>query len=126
MDTLSQKDAGIIQPLPTMESYIFVGRNTYVNDLWRFSPETLSWKRVKQQGEDLRRMCRAYCCQVGDRFFFLGGYRENNNISILDFNPSLKMLCKLAVTQHGLDQSGLTHDIRWELAAMTGNNSRKN
>ena len=50
---------------------------------------------------------------------------ELSDLYILDFSPSLKTLCKLAVIQHGLQQSGLPHDIRWELEAMTTNSTSK-
>ena len=107
------------------ELYVFGGRyvNQYFNDLWKYSPETFSWKQVETKGKV---PCRRYgmsCCMVGDCIIIHGGCKENNHISgdlyILDLNPSLKMLCKLAVTQHGLEQSELPHDIRWELAMIT-------
>ena len=28
-------------------------------------------------------------------------------------------ICKLAVIQYGLEQSGLAHNLKWELAAIT-------
>ena len=77
------------------------------------------------------------CCMVGDRVLLFGGYRfdhseddddgvEVSDLYILDLSPTLKTLCKLAVTQYGLEQSGLPHDIRWELAAMTTNRKKIN
>ena len=115
------------------ELYIFGGcgnRNQCFNDLWKFSQKTLSWKKVEPRGKVPCEMCLMCCCMVGDCIIIHGGNTGNNlspgDLFILDLNPSLKTLCKLAVTQHGLDQTGLTHDISWELAAMTGNSNRKN
>ena len=66
---------------------------------------------------------------MGDCIIIHGGNKginpSSDDLYILDFNPSLKMLCKLAVIQHDLQQSELTHDIRWELAAMTANSNKK-
>ena len=62
------------------------------------------------------------CCMVGHCNVLFGGrYISNglNDLYLLDLSPSLKTLCKLAVIQYDLQQSELSHDIRWELAAMT-------
>ncbi|XP_033874044.1 kelch domain-containing protein 3 isoform X3 [Acipenser ruthenus] len=56
---------------------------------------------------------------MGDEFNLM----DHSDFYILDFSPSLKTLCKLAVIQYSLDQSGLPHDIRWELTAMTTNSN---
>ena len=91
-----------------------------LNDLYKFNPETFSWKKLTPKGKGPCRMVRICCGMVGDRIIL---YRPDE-LFILDLSPSLKTLCKLAVIQYDLDQSELTHDIRWELAAMT-NNSHK-
>ncbi|KAI4876761.1 hypothetical protein NFI96_002805 [Prochilodus magdalenae] len=56
---------------------------------------------------------------MGDEFNLM----DHSDLYILDFSPDLKTLCKIAVIQFSLDQSGLPHDIRWELAAMTTNSN---
>ena len=45
---------------------------------------------------------------LGDEFDLI----DHSDLHILDFSPSLKTLCKLAVIQYSLDQSCLPHDIR--------------
>ena len=52
---------------------------------------------------------------VGDRITIV----SHSDLYVLDFSPSLKTLCKLAVLQYGVEQSELPHGIRWELAGMT-------
>uniref|UniRef100_A0A3B5LDS6 Uncharacterized protein n=1 Tax=Xiphophorus couchianus TaxID=32473 RepID=A0A3B5LDS6_9TELE len=56
---------------------------------------------------------------MGDEFNLM----DHSDLYILDFSPNLKTLCKIAVIQYSLEQSGLPHDIRWELAAMTTNSN---
>ena len=106
------------------ELYIFGGWNCFqtFNDVWKFSPETFSWKKVEPKGRGpglMRSMC---CCMVGDRIILFGGFPTADDLYVLDLSRSLKTLCKLAVIQYGLDQSELPHNIRWELAAMCTQN----
>ena len=113
------------------EFYIFGGRYNNdceswpCNDMWRFRPETLSWKEVKPKVNDAFWVSHGCCCMVGDRVFIFGGYshivgfRYNDDLHILDLNPSLKTLCKLSVIQYDLEQKELPHNMRWELRAMT-------
>ena len=123
------------------EMYIFGGTTTsmcsrckqrkkkmenHCTDLWKFNPETFSWKEVKPKGNDDNngplRMIDGCCCIVGDRVILFGGggiLRSWDELFVLDLSPSLKTLCKLAVIQHNLDQSELPHHLRWELEAMT-------
>ena len=87
--------------------------------------EAFSWTTVtsKRKGPSATHwMC---CCIVGDRIILLGKPSRPDDLYVLDLNPSLKTFCKLVVIQYDLDQSELTHDSRWELAAMT-NNSKTN
>ena len=100
------------------EMYVFDVKNRG-NDLWKFIPGTYSWMKVKTKSEDLSSMMHnLFCCLVGDRVILFGGFHPRDDLHILDLNPSLKMLCKLAVIQYGLQQSELPHNIRWELTAM--------
>lgn len=123
------------------ELYIFGGYNArldrHFNDLWKFSPEAFSWKKVEPRGKGPCPRRRQCCCMVGDRIILFGGtspcpeqgmgdefnLMDHSDLYILDFSPNLKTLCKLAVIQYSLDQSGLPHDIRWELNAMTTNST---
>ncbi|XP_045566372.1 kelch domain-containing protein 3 isoform X1 [Salmo salar] len=123
------------------ELYIFGGYNArldrHFNDLWKFKPETFSWKKVEPQGKGPCPRRRQCCCMVGDRIILFGGtspcpeqgmgdefnLMDHSDLYILDFSPNLKTLCKLAVINYSLDQGGLPHDIRWELNAMTTNSN---
>lgn len=123
------------------ELYIFGGYNARLNrhfqDLWRYTPETGRWQRVEVQGKGPCARRRQCCCIVGDKILLFGGtspsqdqdlqdefyLMDHSDLYILDFSPSLKTLCKLAVLQHSLDQSCLPHDLRWELSAMTTNSN---
>ena len=111
------------------------------NDVWKYTPETSSWKKTEPKGRTLFWTDGMSLCTVGDRIVLCGGYdipsidRRGYDrpgfvghyrpgiLYVLDFNPSLKTLCKLAVIQYGLEQSDLPHDVRWELTNMTTNSS---
>uniref|UniRef100_A0A671KM52 Kelch domain containing 3 n=1 Tax=Sinocyclocheilus anshuiensis TaxID=1608454 RepID=A0A671KM52_9TELE len=123
------------------ELYIFGGYNArldrHFNDLWKFNPEAFSWKKVEPKGKGPCPRRRQCCCMVGDRIILFGGtspcpeqgmgdefnLMDHSDLYLLDFSPNLKTLCKLAVIQYSLEQSGLPHDIRWELNAMTTNSN---
>ncbi|XP_040190829.1 kelch domain-containing protein 3, partial [Rana temporaria] len=123
------------------ELYVFGGYNARLNrhfqDLWKYSPDSGRWQRVDVQGKGPCARRRQCCCIVGDKILLFGGtspsqdqdphdefnLTDHSDLYILDFNPSLKTLCKLAVLHHNLDQSCLPHDIRWELMAMTTNSN---
>ena len=53
------------------------------------------------------------------------GYAKSKDLYMLDFSPSLKTLCELAVIQYSLEQRELPHNIKWELAAMPNINDKK-
>ncbi|KAG7260316.1 hypothetical protein CRUP_036671 [Coryphaenoides rupestris] len=107
------------------ELYIFGGYNArldrHFSDLWKFNPEGASWKKVKPRGKGPCPRRRHPCPEqgMGDEFNLM----DHSDLYILDFSPNLKTLCKMAVIQYGLEQTGLPHDIRWELAAMTTNSN---
>uniref|UniRef100_A0A8C4QQ18 Kelch domain containing 3 n=1 Tax=Eptatretus burgeri TaxID=7764 RepID=A0A8C4QQ18_EPTBU len=99
--------------------------------------ETMTWTQLRPIGKGpccRRRQC---CCVAGSSAVLFGGtspcpdhgmgddfnLMDHSDLYVLDFAPSLKTLCKLAVIHHGLDQSALPQDIRWELVAMTTNSS---
>ena len=105
--------------------YIFggSGRNQDLNDLWKYNPQTFSWKKMRSKGKALCGMFWMGCCMVGNQIILFGGYKTRDDLYVLDLSPSLKMLCKLAVIQYGVDLSELPHNIRWDLAAMTNKNN---
>ncbi|XP_006776419.1 PREDICTED: kelch domain-containing protein 3 [Myotis davidii] len=123
------------------ELYIFGGYNARLNrhfhDLWKFNPVSFTWKKIEPKGKGPCPRRRQCCCIVGDKIVLFGGTSpspeeglgdefdliDHSDLHILDFSPSLKTLCKLAVIQYNLDQSCLPHDIRWELNAMTTNSN---
>ncbi|KAF2981046.1 hypothetical protein EK904_002236, partial [Melospiza melodia maxima] len=112
------------------ELYVFGGYNARLNrhfhDLWKFNPVSLSWRKIEPKGKGPCPRRRQCCCRVGDRIILFGGtspspeegmgdefdLMDHSDLYILDFSPSLKTLCKLAVIQYSLDQSCLPHDIR--------------
>ena len=107
--------------------YIFGGSTSAfnpINDLWKFNSETFSWKKVEPKGTTPSPRSQMCCCIVGDRVILFGGRDRTDDLYMLDMSPSLKTLCKLSVIQYDLDQSELTHNIRWELAAMINNTKR--
>ncbi|GAA6077168.1 kelch domain-containing protein 3, partial [Tachysurus ichikawai] len=78
---------------------------------------TLLVSELKQTVTELLSPCAEQ--GMGDEFNLM----DHSDLYILDFCPNLKTLCKLAVIHYSLEQSGLPHDIRWELAAMTTNST---
>uniref|UniRef100_A0A8C6GXL6 Kelch domain-containing protein 3 n=1 Tax=Mus spicilegus TaxID=10103 RepID=A0A8C6GXL6_MUSSI len=111
------------------ELYIFGGYNARLNrhfhDLWKFNPGSFTWKKIEPKGKGPCPRRRQCCCIVGDKIVLFGGTSpspeeglgdefdliDHSDLHILDFSPSLKTLCKLAVIQYNLDQSCLPHDI---------------
>lgn len=130
--------------------YIFGGYNGIYNlhfaDLFRFDPVSCQWSIVKPCGQGPCTRRRQCCCVIGHKVFLFGGtspypsgtqpptvlphtegtdatLMDHSDLHILDFSPSLKVLCELVVVEYGLDKNYLPADIRWELAAMTTNNN---
>ncbi|XP_077995275.1 kelch domain-containing protein 3-like [Glandiceps talaboti] len=122
--------------------FIFGGYNglkdKHYNDMYKLDPTSMTWTEIKAGGPvkpcPRRRQC---CCVVGQQMVLFGGtspcanptpgagddlnLMDHSDLYILDFAPSLKMLCKLAVIAYKLDISCLPHDIRWEITTMTTN-----
>ncbi|XP_019625858.1 PREDICTED: kelch domain-containing protein 3-like isoform X1 [Branchiostoma belcheri] len=121
--------------------YIFGGYNAllekHYGDMWRLDTEKWEWKQVfpLNPGPCARR--RQCACVIRDQVVLFGGtspcefgqvgdlsnLMDHSDVYILDLAPSLKTLCKVAVIKHKLDWSVLPYDIRWELEAMTKNNT---
>ncbi|XP_069675101.1 kelch domain-containing protein 3 isoform X2 [Periplaneta americana] len=122
----------------------------HYNDLYRFSAANNEWHLLKPQGKPPSKRRRQSCLVVGDKVFlfggtspcyspnpiaFLGNIEENavdgleaklmdhNDLHILDFAPSLRTLCLLVVIQNHMEETWLPEDIKWEIRAMTTNNS---
>ncbi|KAG0420060.1 hypothetical protein HPB47_003711 [Ixodes persulcatus] len=99
------------------------------------SPKSSVWSRVKVLGEGPCPRRRQCCCMVGDRLFLFGGtspipnqgsvrerlqefdmndqaLMDHSDLHVLDFAPTLKTLCLLAVINSRLDVSNLPQDIR--------------
>ncbi|XP_071799387.1 kelch domain-containing protein 3-like [Asterias amurensis] len=122
--------------------YMFGGYNdltkTHFNDLYKLDLVNYEWSKVKTYGQTPRKRRRQCCIVVGDQVIMFGGTSPKDRVvhggsddenlmdladlHILDFAPSLKTLCKVAVIQNRLDTSFLPIGIRWELKAMTTNN----
>jgi len=110
------------------ELYILSGhdKENHLNDVWKLNPYTFSWKRVLPKRKSTWGSVKCFSL-VGNRIILFGGYTAHSQpiIQVLDLSPSLKTLCKLAFTQYSLEQKELPHNIRCELAAMTGRKRKK-
>lgn len=122
------------------ELFIFGGYNgcddLHFGDMFKFSPARLEWSRVltARQGPCSRR--RQCCCLVGTKLYLFGGtspclepmdqtefnLMDHSDLHVLDFRPSLKTLCMLAVLDDDLDRSQLPQELKMEFTAMTTNN----
>jgi len=81
-----------------------------------------------------RRQC---CCVVKDTVILFGGtspaveqvedsefnLMDHSDLYVLDFYPSLKTLCLIAVVDHKLDTTLLPRDLQWEILSMTTNSN---
>lgn len=81
-----------------------------------------------------RRQC---CCVVNDTVILFGGtspaaepmedsefnLMDHSDLYVLDFYPSLKTLCLIAVVDHKLDTSLLPRDLQWDIISMTTNSN---
>ncbi|XP_041352699.1 kelch domain-containing protein 3-like [Gigantopelta aegis] len=128
--------------------YVFGGYNglydCHYNDVHKFDPEQMRWSCVKVWGQGPCPRRRQCCCMIGEKVYLFGGTSpkspeagtrrnqlpllesdliDHSDLHILDFAPSLKTLCEIFVLNLKLDTSCLPVDIRWELAAMTTNNT---
>nr|XP_023015220.1 kelch domain-containing protein 3-like [Leptinotarsa decemlineata] len=115
--------------------YIFGGYNSlrerHYNHMYEFDPKTMVWRKLHFEGEIPSERRRQACVVVGDRLFLFGGtspeapglvdFRgqsmddrlvDHSDMYVLDFKPSLKTLCILAVERYKLDVSILPENIR--------------
>lgn len=120
--------------------YIFGGYNgqhdLHFKDIFKFDTTTYKWSLVNVRGTGPCARRRQCCCKIGTKVYLFGGtsptsqpsvdteeeevgLMDLSDLHVLDLEPSLKTLAKLAVLDYKLDTSCLPRDISWELAAMT-------
>ncbi|XP_028417553.1 kelch domain-containing protein 3-like isoform X1 [Dendronephthya gigantea] len=118
--------------------YIFGGYNgleqQHYGDILKFDTDARQWSKVVVPGKypcPRRRHC---CCLVGGKAVIFGGsspfhgqgaqgeeensLQDHNDLYVLDLNPTLKTLCKLAVVKHKLYNELLPRMLKRELAVM--------
>ncbi|ESO85378.1 hypothetical protein LOTGIDRAFT_205828 [Lottia gigantea] len=121
--------------------YIFGGYNgiydQHYNDVYALDPVKMEWMEVKVKGDQPCPRRRQCCCIIGSQVFLFGGTSpkdqhtqrtendllDHSDLYALDFSPSLKILCQLAVLKYKLETKCLPADLRWDLTAMTTNNT---
>lgn len=123
--------------------YMFGGyngvREIHYNDLHSLDPVTLQWKKLKPSGNGPSPRRRQCACVVGSKVYLFGGTGpgdktvstsesdtdliDRSDLFVLDFEPSLKTLTSLVILKHNLDRECLPYDLRWELAAMSTDNT---
>ncbi|KAK8765070.1 hypothetical protein V5799_032320 [Amblyomma americanum] len=125
--------------------YIFGGHNEDLKrnfgDIHKYDPMTSCWSPVKIQKEGPCARRGPCCCIVGDRLFVFGGRSpepvqrngqhvdeqhaaeeaciEHSDLHILDFAPTLKTPCFVAIIEARLDFNNLPQYIKREISAMT-------
>ncbi|RUS81731.1 hypothetical protein EGW08_010485 [Elysia chlorotica] len=121
--------------------YIFGGyngvREIHYNDLHCLDPG--QWLKLAAPGNYPSPRRRQCACVVGSKVYLFGGTGpgdktqstgqpdadliDRSDLFVLDFEPSLKTLASLVILKHNLDRECLPHDLRWELAAMSTDNT---
>uniref|UniRef100_A0A0K8TG65 Kelch domain-containing protein 3 n=1 Tax=Lygus hesperus TaxID=30085 RepID=A0A0K8TG65_LYGHE len=106
--------------------YVFGGYNgltkEHFNDLLRFCPVTNTWSEVETTGKNPNKRRRQVCIVIDDKMYLFGGtspnlaqiavrnerdYQDNSllhhdDLHVLDFRPTLKLLCMLYILDNGL------------------------
>ncbi|XP_063426768.1 kelch domain-containing protein 3-like [Mytilus trossulus] len=124
--------------------YIFGGYNGkfdyHFRDVLRFDPVHLHWSMVKLKGKGPCARRRQCCCVIGNKVFLFGGtspsvkpaipnqnndsdLTDHSDLHVLDFAPTLKTLCQIAVVDNKIKTDCLPQVLQWEIAAMTTNNT---
>jgi len=128
--------------------YIFGGFNneieTHFNDIWKYDPATHQWSEVKTLGIPPTARRRHCSCMYGQKVFIFGGtgprrhnsirnwrheareensLLDQNDLHVLDLDPSLQTLCKLAIISYGLPTAKLPHFLRQDVKMMTSPNT---
>ncbi|CAK1546692.1 unnamed protein product [Leptosia nina] len=123
--------------------YIFGGYNektkVHYNDVYRFSLKRNYWEPVKIGGTPPSKRRRQVCILKEDKVYLFGGTSpgkhplnpddssddddekllDNNDLHILDYNPTLKVLCINYVLENNLDISLLPKDVLIDIRIMT-------
>ncbi|CAG4962389.1 unnamed protein product [Colias eurytheme] len=126
--------------------YIFGGYNektkTHFNDIFRFSLKGNYWELVNTRGTAPCKRRRQVCILYDNKIYLFGGTSpvknppdtnpndphdvdenkkllDNNDLHILDYMPSLKVLCINYVLDNKLDTSSLPKDILMDIRIMT-------
>ncbi|KAJ0175456.1 hypothetical protein K1T71_008615 [Dendrolimus kikuchii] len=123
--------------------YIFGGFNgnseTHFNDIYRYSFKDNVWQLVNVGGPIPCKRRRQACIVYKDKVYLFGGTSpcphvcnrpidsinrnpecliDNSDLHVLDYAPTLKILCILTVLEHNLDQSSLPRDIIMDIYTM--------
>ncbi|XP_059488640.1 kelch domain-containing protein 3 [Neocloeon triangulifer] len=129
--------------------YMFGGyngnSNLHFNDLFCFDPRTNNWTELKPLGIPPCPRRRQSCCLCGDRVFLFGGtspkpavpmevdgiqdnspLQDHNDLHVLDFAPTLKTLCFLAMGKHKIDCKNVPSVLIRDFAMMTSHNNITN
>ncbi|XP_046860066.1 kelch domain-containing protein 3-like isoform X2 [Xenia sp. Carnegie-2017] len=123
--------------------YMFGGYNgslrKHFNDIIKFNTDTKEWNSFVVSGEHPCPRRRHTCCILQDKVIIYGGsspvhfdeyegerhLQDHNDLFVLDFNPSLKTLCQLALLKNRLDYNLLPPLLRKELALMSTKTSQQ-
>lgn len=122
--------------------YIFGGysgrHDKHYKDVFKFDPVRMQWSTIEVKGEGPCARRRQCCCVIDTKVFLFGGtsptrpdtgsidterdLTDHSDLHVLDFAPSLKMLCQMAVIEHKLEIQCLPRCLRWEISVMTTDN----
>ncbi|KAG5890788.1 hypothetical protein JTB14_007182 [Gonioctena quinquepunctata] len=125
--------------------YIFGGYNSvreqHYNHMHEYDPKMSVWKKLNVPGPKPCERRRQACVLVGDRAFLFGGTSPHpsagsetctlnmddklidySDMYVLDFKPTLKTLCIIAVRNYKLDESILPHNLRLDIMNMYTSN----
>ncbi|XP_072391369.1 kelch domain-containing protein 3-like [Diabrotica undecimpunctata] len=119
--------------------YIFGGYNSdrdrHYNNIFEFDPKTNVWKKLSVTGKKPCRRRRQACVLVGDRVYMFGGtsphpsvsansrniddkLRDHSDMHVLDFKPTLKTLCIMAVRKYKIEDTNLPQNLRTDIYNM--------
>ncbi|XP_044183332.1 kelch domain-containing protein 3-like isoform X1 [Acropora muricata] len=121
--------------------YVFGGYNglerKHHGEVYSLSTDTNVWTKLNVSGHGPCPRRRHCCCLIGSKLFIFGGtspvpgapiedeynLQDHSDLYILDLEPSLRTLCKLAVIQYRLDQTLLPRVLKMELSMMEAGKS---
>ncbi|XP_027055709.1 kelch domain-containing protein 3 isoform X1 [Pocillopora verrucosa] len=121
--------------------YVFGGYNgiekKHYGEVFSLDTDTNVWTKLDISGHGPCPRRRHCCCLIGTRLMIFGGtspaagepaddeyhLQDHSDLYILDLEPSLRTLCKLAVIQYKLDQTPLPKVLKTELSIMEAGRS---